>query len=91
MTTDEPIFPVSTEPPEQETPKRKRRKKRQPIYLQPEEVDLFFRVIDNPRDRAVKRASARLERLGQFGYLGGIKWAPLPGPSTRVSDDLVWY
>jgi hypothetical protein len=52
---DETISPVSTEPLEQETPKRKRRKKRQPIYLQPEEVERFFRVIDSPRDRALFR------------------------------------
>src|ERR1019366_10792641 len=35
--------------------KRKRRKKRQPLYLQPEEVERFFRVIDNTRDRALFR------------------------------------
>ena len=55
MPIDEPISPISTAPPEQETPKRKRRKKRLPIYLQTEEVERFFRMIDSPRDRALFR------------------------------------
>ena len=68
MPTDEPISPVSTELPEQENPKRKRRKKRQPMYLQPEEVKRFFRIIDSPRDRALFRlmyhAGLRASELG---------------------------
>lgn len=47
----------SPDPPisDRETPKRKRKTKKQPLYLQPEEVDRFFRVIDSVRDRALFR------------------------------------
>src|ERR1039457_3105003 len=68
MPTNETTSPVPTEPPQEETPKRKRRKKRQPIYLQTEEVERFFRVIDSPRDRALFRlmyhAGLRASELG---------------------------
>jgi integrase len=46
---------ASTEAPKEETPKRKRRAKKQPAYLQPEEVERYFRAIDSPRDRAIFR------------------------------------
>ena len=39
----------------EQKPKRKRRAKKAPGYLQPEEVDRFFRAIESPRDRALFR------------------------------------
>jgi type 1 fimbriae regulatory protein FimB len=46
---------VSADSPEFRPAKRKRRTKQQPAYLQQEEVERFFRVIDSPRDRAIFR------------------------------------
>ena len=46
----------SPPPPADLVPQKKKRKtKKQPGYLQPEEVDRFFRAIDSPRDRAIFR------------------------------------
>src|ERR1022692_2925644 len=63
--TNESSPPSPFESPE---PKRKRRGKKQPGYLQAEEVDRFFRVIDSPRDRALFRlmyhAGLRASELG---------------------------
>src|ERR1035438_9212165 len=50
-----PNEPSPTSPLETPEPKRKRRGKKPPGYLQPEEVERFFRVIDSPRDRALFR------------------------------------
>jgi integrase/recombinase XerD len=47
---------ASPQTPEATTPaKRKRRPQKQPGYLQPEEVERFFRAIESPRDRALFR------------------------------------
>jgi hypothetical protein len=44
-----------SEPPKAEPPKRQRRKRSQPLYLQFEEIERLFIVIESPRDRAIFR------------------------------------
>jgi len=51
MTED--TSPTTT--PQPDLPKKKRRAKKAPAYLQPEEVERFFRIIESPRDRAMFR------------------------------------
>ena len=50
-----PAASPKTTPAAEQKPKRKRRPKKQPGYLLPEEVDRFFRAIESPRDRAIFR------------------------------------
>jgi integrase len=50
------IVPVAApEPPKTQPPKRKRRAKKEPPYLQYDELDRLFKAITAPRDRAIFR------------------------------------
>lgn len=72
MPNDDTSAINSPEAPELISPKKKRRAKKLPSYLQPEEVDRFFRVIDSPRDRALFRlmyhAGLRASEVGLLQF-----------------------
>jgi len=61
---------TASEPQKAEPPKRQRRKRSQPLYLQFEEIKRLFIVIESPRDRAIFRlayhAGLRASEVGRL-------------------------
>jgi integrase len=61
---------TASEPPKAEPAKRQRRKRSQPLYLQFEEIERLFIVIESPLDRAIFRlayhAGLRASEVGRL-------------------------